>query len=235
MAGDPSRVTPVSMGIGALLPEGVRVPIIGWTVTRPSADSTYDTMAVVGEYDVTADFPDRPWNVLALFNSVVGFEYAHSQSALTDPDDVPAQDIFVSPPNNNGGTTTTYLVRDPRLPLLKPLNGVVPEPVLNAANNVLKPIVDRGYSRNDEKNGNRMPYLKPTDGWPQLVKGPRVTESFKATPETTATGLPRLDRAVKAFGGNPGRLVKPLQRLRDVVRNLHRAHNAEPAAAEAAG
>ena len=64
VSGDSSRITPVSTGIGAFLPEGFRIPLLGWTVTRPEDDSEYNTVVVVGEYDFTADFPDRPWNLL---------------------------------------------------------------------------------------------------------------------------------------------------------------------------
>jgi diacyltrehalose acyltransferase len=60
VSGDPSRITPVSTGIGAILPEGFPIPLLGWTVTRPEDDSEYNTVVVVGEYDFTADFPDRP-------------------------------------------------------------------------------------------------------------------------------------------------------------------------------
>ena len=125
MSGDPSRVTPFSAGIGSFLPEGFRIPLLGWTVTRPEANSSYDTVVVVGEYDITADFPDRPWNVLALANSVFGFEYSHSPSALSSPTAVPEENIRVTT-NDKGATTTTYLVPRPALPLLRPFDGVLP-------------------------------------------------------------------------------------------------------------
>lgn len=38
VSGDASRITPVSTGIGAFLPEGFRIPLLGWTVTRPEDD-----------------------------------------------------------------------------------------------------------------------------------------------------------------------------------------------------
>jgi hypothetical protein len=122
VSGDASRITPVSTGIGAFLPEGFRIPLLGWTVTRPEDDSEYNTVVVVGEYDFTADFPDRPWNLLALANSLVGFAYSHGPSALTDPDDMPEENITVTT-NEKGATTTTYLVPQPTLPLKRSGSG----------------------------------------------------------------------------------------------------------------
>ena len=148
VSGDPSRVTPFSTGIGAFFPTGFRIPVLGWTANRPPSDSAYDTVVVVGEYDVTADFPDRPWNLLALANGILGFDYTHGASSLSSPSEVPPQNIKVTT-NTQGGTTTTYLWPSPVLPMLRPLTGVLPESVISAVNSVLKPIVDRAYSRND--------------------------------------------------------------------------------------
>lgn len=104
-------------------------------------------------------------------------------------------------------TTTTYFLPQPTLPILRPFSRAAPR-VTNALNNVLEPIVDRGYSRNDSTNGNQMPYLKPTAGWPELVKPAKTTESFKATPN-----------AINAFGENRDLSIRPLPRLRDLTRN----------------
>jgi PE-PPE domain len=199
VSGDPSRVTPFSTGIGSFLPEGFRIPLLGWTVTRPEANSNYDTVVVVGEYDVTADFPDRPWNVLALVNSLFGFQSSHGPSALSSPADVPEENIRETE-NDKGATTTTYLVPQPTLPMLRPFSRVAPR-VVNAANNILKPIVDRGYSRNDAQNGNKMPYLQPTDGLPRLVKPAKATHSLNA--------LPRMQRSTNR-----------LHQLRNLTRSL---------------
>ena len=125
VSGDPSRVTPLSTGIGSFLPEGFRIPVLGWTVTRPEANSNYDTVVVVGEYDLTADFPDRPWNILALINSLFGFQSSHGPSALSSPTEVPQENIRETE-NDKGATTTTYLVPRPVLPMLEPLDGVLP-------------------------------------------------------------------------------------------------------------
>ena len=127
------------------------------------------TTTIAGrEYDVTADFPDRPWNLLALANGILGFDYTHGASSLSSPSEVPPQNVRVTT-NAKGGTTTTYLWPSPVLPMLRPLTGVLPESVIDGVNSVLKPIVDRAYSRNDAITGNRLPYLQPTDGLPRLV------------------------------------------------------------------
>ena len=126
--------------------------------------------------------------------------------------------------NETGATTTTYLVRDPELPMLKPLDGVLPQPVINQANAVLKPIVDRGYSRNDAANGNRMPYLQPTDGLPRLVRppsaaqsAPKVRDSFKATPNALAPSL--FDRSIRAIDRPASPNGSPFARLRERLRD----------------
>lgn len=194
VAGDPSRVTPFSTGIGSFLPEGFRIPVLGWTVTRPPSESTYDTVVVVGEYEWASDFPDRPWNLLADLNALVGFNYNHSEASLTDPPDIPPQNI-VTATNSNGATTTTYLVPSPEVPLLKPFDKILAPAVISAANAVLKPMVDRGYSRYDDVTGNRMPYLEPTQRLPKLVR--------PGAPATASTTLPAAEHVPRAAVVSP--------------------------------
>ncbi len=179
VAGDPSRATPLTTGVGSLMPAGWRLPVFGWTATRPPSESTYDTVVIVGEYDMFADFPDRPWNLLADLNSLFGSQFNHSEASLTNPADVPAGNI-VTTVNSTGATTTTYLVPSPEVPLLKPFDKILPPSVISAANGALKPIVDRGYSRYDTVTGNHMPYLQPTDGLPTLAK-PSVPPATRTT------------------------------------------------------
>ncbi|WP_313673816.1 PE-PPE domain-containing protein [Mycolicibacterium sp.] len=221
VAGDPSRVTPLSMGLGSFMPAGWRIPLLGWTVTRPPSESVYDTVVVVGEYDLVADFPDRPWNLLAVFNAVAGMAYVHSQSALSTPTAVPPENI-TSTTNSNGAITTTYLVPSPQLPLLKPFNGILSPSVITTANDVLKPIVDRGYSRNDAENGNRMPYLESTDGLPELVvpsdslQPAPTTRDINPTSSRTPARTPRpAPAAAAAVGHSPPPQTAPRPRAGD--------------------
>lgn len=189
VAGDPSRVTPLSTAIGSFAPAGWRIPLLGWTATRPSSDSVYDTVVVVGEYDIFADFPDRPWNLLALLNAVAGTAYMHSHSALSSPTDVPPANITTTT-NGAGATTTTYLVPSPVLPMIRPFELILPDRFITAANNVLKPIVDRGYSRYDAQTGNRMPYLEPTDRFPKLVRSSLAVQRPQISRAAAASRTP---------------------------------------------
>ena len=188
VAGDPSRVTPLTTGIGSFMPVDWRLPVFGWTAARPPSESTYDTVAVVGEYDMFADFPNRPWNLLADLNSLFGALYNHSEASLTNPADVPPENI-VTTTNSRGATTTTYLVPSPEVPLLKPFDKILAPPVISTANNVLKPLVDRGYSRYDDVTGNNTPYLQPTDGPPKLVtrKTPVAAQAATLSPAASRT------------------------------------------------
>ena len=197
MAGDPSRATPLTTGIGSFFPVGLRIPVLGWTVARPSSESSYDTVVVVGEYDWAGDFPDRPWNLLADLNALVGFNFTHSEAALSSPAGVPPDNIVITT-NSQGATTTTYLVPSPIVPLLRLFDRVLAPPVIAAANDVLKPLIDRGYSRYDTMTGNRMPYLEPTDGLPRLEfrlpqqllerDGIRLTDGLSGLGEPTVAG-----------------------------------------------
>lgn len=194
VTGDPSRATPLSTGIGSLLPVGLRIPVLGWTVTRPPSESVYDTVVVVGEYEWASDFPDRPWNLLADLNSLVAFNYTHSEASLTSPADVPPQNI-VTTTNRLGAATTTYLWPSPVLPLLQRFDKILAPAVIAAANDVLKPWVDRGYSRYDAVTGNRAPYLQPADGPPKLVRASASTAPSAAVRAGLRGAAPPAPRA----------------------------------------
>ena len=115
--------------------------------TAPN-DSQYDTIVVTNEYDAFADFPDRPWNALAVANAIMGLWYRHGQTGGVDLTGVPAQNISTTV-NTQGATVTTYLVPAPLLPLTQPLRdaGVSPG-VVDKLDRVLRPIIEAGYSRN---------------------------------------------------------------------------------------
>ena len=70
--------------------------------------------------------------------------------AFTNPSNVPPQNITTTV-NSKGAKTTTYLIPEQHLPLVLPFKYLgVDEGTLNQLDGVLKPMVDAGYSRNDD-------------------------------------------------------------------------------------
>lgn len=138
--GSPSR------GVTTLLPVGTYIPVLDYTV-HETPDSQYDVSVVFAQYDGWADAPDRPWNVVADVNAVLGGAYHHTPSALADA----SQGQLVSASTSTrGGTTRTYMLPTRRLPITEPLRTVgVPEQLTDPIDSVLRPVVDAGYSRND--------------------------------------------------------------------------------------
>ncbi len=157
----PEQITFVVDGDGerGLLPAiaavlGPDLPLVNYTV-QPIPVTPYNVVVVKGEYDGLADWPDRPWNLLAVANAWLGspavkdYGSIHWDSIFNSLDAVPAENITTEV-NAKGGTTVTYLVPTPELPLLYPLHAMgVPQAAIDVLNSVLKPLVDLGYSRND--------------------------------------------------------------------------------------
>jgi hypothetical protein len=115
--------------------------------TAPS-ESQYNTIIITNQYDGFADFPDK-WDPLAVINSFVGLYYRHGQTAFVDLSSVPDKNVTTSI-NSLGATTTTYLVPATFLPITQPLRDLgVPSPFVDALDNILRPKIDAGYTRND--------------------------------------------------------------------------------------
>ncbi|MFS0900474.1 PE-PPE domain-containing protein [Mycolicibacterium litorale] len=145
--GDPARP---SGGVANWVPEGVRLPGIGISRPEPLVDTPYETVYVTREYDGIADFPDRPQNLLATANAVMGVVYLHPHYGL-DLSDVPTSSITETT-NSQGGKTTSYLVPTKELPLTKPLRQLgVDRRIVDEVDKRLRPVVDAGYKRNDVK------------------------------------------------------------------------------------
>lgn len=147
---------------------GTKLPIFDYTVPK-TLETKYDVLVVAGEYDGIGDWPDRPWNLLAVLNALAGtgllqqiipedivdkfalesWGSVHYDTMFADLDQVPPENVTVTV-NAAGGTTTTYLVPTADLPLLRPLRPLgVPQPVVDALEKVLRPIIDSAYVRND--------------------------------------------------------------------------------------
>ena len=134
--------------LASMFAPGTIVPIVDYRMPMP-VESPYNSSQVLTAYDGIADFPDRPENLLSVANGVMGATFIHTPVAFTHPADVPPQNITTTT-NSRGGTTTTYLVPSKYLPLTLPLRFAgVPDQTVNDIDAALKPMVDAGYSRND--------------------------------------------------------------------------------------
>lgn len=161
-APEPDRLTFITFNdpgqgiFSTLFSEGTRIPVVGFTVFSP-VESRYSTIVVNHEYDFWSDFPDRPWNVPALLNAVMGVVYSHN-FAEDVPADVPPENI-TSYVNSQGATHTTYLVPSENLPLTETFRVLgVPDPIMDSVDDLIRPVIDAGYSRNDAPDDPR-PYL----------------------------------------------------------------------------
>lgn len=161
----------------AMFPVGSVVPALDYRM-QPPAESQYDTKIFVSAYDAIADFPDRPDNLLALANTLMGFVTGHTAIAFTNPSMVPPQNIR-STVNSKGATTTTYLIPEKHLPLVMPLAYLgIDEGTLNKLDAVLTPHVNAGYSRNDDPLTAPI-QVDPVHGYdPAAVTAPATQATF---------------------------------------------------------
>ena len=188
-----------------LFPPGFTIPLVNYTIQAPVEDR-YDVVVFKNEYDGAADFPDRPWNLLADANAILGFYYRHASTTSLNPYTLPAQNITVST-NSQGGTTTTYLNPAEHLPLTQPLRDIgVPTQLIDWIDSLLRPIVDAGYSRNDPGpvhgptfSGGQ--FYPPTVDFPVILAN---TADAVVNARTSVTGA-------TTPGGNIGEAVVPAQ------------------------
>ncbi|MGB6049559.1 MAG: PE-PPE domain-containing protein, partial [Rhodococcus sp. (in: high G+C Gram-positive bacteria)] len=104
-------------------------------------ETEYKVLDVSREYDAASDFPDNPFNLLALLNASAGFMFTHQ--------DYEQVDIY-SPANyvwTEGNIITYVFVPTEDLPLLRPLRLLGLTGLADALNGPLKEIVDRAYDR----------------------------------------------------------------------------------------
>lgn len=158
-------------------PVGAVVPALDYRIPPP-VESQYDTKLFVAAYDMLADFPDRPDNLFALANTLMGLATGHTAVAFTNPAMVPPGNIR-STVNSRGATTTTYLIPQKHLPLVMPLSYLgVDEDTLNQLDAILAPRVNAGYSRNDDPSTAPI-QIDPVNGFdPAAVTAPATQATF---------------------------------------------------------
>jgi diacyltrehalose acyltransferase len=161
----------------AMFPVGSVVPALDYRIPPPF-ESQYDTKMFVSAYDSIADFPDRPDNLFALANTLMGLATGHTAVAFTNPSMVPPQNIRTTV-NSKGATTTTYLIPEKHLPLVMPLAYIgIDEDTLNKLDAILIPRVNAGYSRNDDPSTAPI-QVDPAHGFdPAAVTAPATQATF---------------------------------------------------------
>ena len=160
-----------------MFPVGSVVPSLDYRIPPP-VESQYNTYQFVSAYDSIADWPDRHDNWMALANAIVGLATGHTAVAFTNASNVPPQNIRTTV-NSRGGTTTTYMIPEQHLPLVLPFKYAgVDEATLNRLDAVLQPMVDSGYSRNDDPATAPIT-VDPVNGYdPAAVTAPATQAAF---------------------------------------------------------
>lgn len=129
---------------------GLYIPILGVSFDGATPDDEYETIDIAREYDLIADFPKYPLNLLADLNALFGYFYLHpnygsSVINLNDPSTYQS---------HTSGNTTYYLVHSEHLPLLQPLRDIgIPAPLLDLVEPTLRVLIDLAYDRTPENMG----------------------------------------------------------------------------------
>lgn len=126
-------------------------------------DTAFTTITVAQEYDRIADFPDRPWNLVAVYNSLLsakdhlGYRMAWSDTTEAQRgvgvhlDDTQDRDrVITTERNNKGGQNIHVLVKSDTLPLTRPLRTGIAwlDRLVDVIDMPLRWIIDAGYADN---------------------------------------------------------------------------------------
>jgi hypothetical protein len=112
----------------------------GGSDSQVMPQTQYQVIDISRQYDTASDFPDNPFNLLALLNSLAAFTVIHTDYEDVDMHD-PANIVWKE------GNTTYVFVPTENLPLLEPLRQFGLTGLADALNGPLKEIVERGYDR----------------------------------------------------------------------------------------
>ena len=140
LGGDPNLP---NGGLLARFP-GLYIPILGLSFNGPEpTDTPFDTVVITRQYELIADIPLYPLNLVADLNAVLGFIYVH----LYAFDVSLAPDPSTSPPiQSQHGDTSYYFFETQDLPLFGPLRTLgVPESLIDVVEPFFRVIVELGY------------------------------------------------------------------------------------------
>ncbi|MEV0674423.1 PE-PPE domain-containing protein [Mycobacterium sp. NPDC050441] len=227
--------------------EGLYIPILGVSFDGATPDDEYQTIDVARQYDLIADFPKYPLNVLADLNALMGYIYLHPNygSSVVNLNDPSTYQSYTS------GNTTYYLVHTEHLPLLQPLRGIgILTPALDLVEPTLRVLIELGYDRTPANMG--VPTragLIPRIDLDKLASdlraaaeegvrnaladlGIKTGDTARVHTETVAT----LDKSApgKVTLNTPVPAVSPLERTRLHLTGIHPSTDNAPLAQDAA-
>ncbi|WP_135453613.1 PE-PPE domain-containing protein [Mycobacterium sp. DL99] len=130
--------------------EGLYIPILGVSFDGATPDDEYKTIDVARQYDLIADFPKYPLNLLADLNALMGYVYLHPNygSSVVDLNDPSKYSSYTS------GNTTYYLMHTEHLPLLQPFRDIgIPAPVIDLVEPTLRVLIELAYDRTPANMG----------------------------------------------------------------------------------
>jgi PE-PPE domain len=145
-------------------PEGLTIPIIGVTFYGATPTNSCETGTCMPTVDAAAqydglggDAPASLTNILAILNAAAGYYYLHGELQNATFDDARYQGSY--------GDTDYYLYPTERLPLLMPLRGIVPSPILTLLDAPLRAAIEGAYRRDVNPGiptaAGLLPFLNP--------------------------------------------------------------------------
>ena len=108
-------------------------------------ETAYDVTDISRQYDYATDFPDDPFNSLAVMNAIMGAVFIHGDYIFLNPDD-PANAVWTEH-NSLGGSIKYILVPTTNLPLLEPLRRIGLTALADSLNGPLKAFIELAYKR----------------------------------------------------------------------------------------
>lgn len=167
---------------------GLYIPVLDISVSGATPDNGDTTVDVARQYDGWADFPTYPLNILATANAIAGMILVHGQTQTElSAADLEAAKAAGGIYYQEHGKTTYYLIRTPLVPLLMPLKGIVPDPILGAIDPVLRTFIEMGYDRTDYSAPTRAQLFPGISlpSFPSLPGAPSAAQKA-VTPVSTA-------------------------------------------------
>ncbi|MEZ0342428.1 PE-PPE domain-containing protein [Mycobacterium sp. pV006] len=166
--------------------KGLKVPLVNITFNGATPDNGDFTIDVTRQYDGWSDFPTYLWNPLAVANALVGIALVHgnTQWELSAEDLEEAReagsDYYQFDADSN---TAYYVIRTYPIPLLMPLQPILPASWLAALDAPLRAFIETAYDRSDYSKPTRASLFAP----PRPRQADTTPQAASVETETDAT------------------------------------------------